>query len=93
MRENLAQLYESGIRREKFTAYIQLWSRRNLIALTNVESPTGISSHVWVRESSWRGKHPVAGSTVEFLATIHKYWKGNGELEYGLCNCDVLKMY
>jgi hypothetical protein len=93
MREDLAQLYEAGISRIKFTAYIQLWSRRGLIALENVESPTGVSSHVWVREASWRGRAPKAGFNVEFMATIYPYYKGQGDLEYGLCNCDVIRMY
>jgi hypothetical protein len=90
MKEDLQALYLSGVRRARFLARVQLYSRQGLIALDNIQSPTGITSHVWIRQNQWRGPIPLPGKWVEFTAEIRQYFKGNGIEDFGLFKAKVL---
>jgi hypothetical protein len=90
MKEDLRALYLSGVKRARFLARVQLYSRAGLIALDNIQSPTGITSHVWIRQESWRGPIPLPGKWVEFTAEIRPYYKGQGDLDYGLFRAKVI---
>ena len=90
MKEDLQALYLSGVRRARFLARVQLYSRAGLIALDNIESPTGITSHCWIREENWSGPIPLPGRRVEFMADIRQYFKGNGIEDFGLFRVKVL---
>lgn len=92
MRDDLAQLYEAGIRKGRFSGRLQIWSRRGQLALDQIQSPTGDIDHCWIKCSEWTGPKAPPGLMVEFMGEIRPYFKGNGILEYGLFDCTVVRV-
>lgn len=92
MRDDLAQLYEAGIRRGRFSGRLQQWTRDGLVVLDQVQSPIGEFEHVYVKEKFWVGPKAPPGLVVEFMGEIKPYTKGAGEPDYGLVDCVVVRV-
>lgn len=92
MRDDLAQLYEAGIRKGRFSGRLQQWTRSGMVALDQVQSPIGEFEHLWIKERYWTGPKAPPGMIVEFMGEITPYYKGAGEPDYGLINCTVVRV-
>lgn len=88
MRADLEALRAAGIRRTRFSARFSNISRRGLIRVYDVLSPTGSFDHAWIKSNEWKDIRPKKrGEPVEFLASIEPYFRDDGSQELGLFHC------
>jgi hypothetical protein len=90
-RVDLAQLRAAGLVRCRFSARVDKITRRGLVILKDVYTPTGRIDHVWTKPEEWDGYLPKVGHQIEFLASIDPYLKGSAEQDLGLFQIRVMR--